>query len=118
LISNGVLYNEADVPRVDVQAEEQGREWQFAVEDNGIGIRSEHHDRVFTIFQREHTRDQYPGAGVGLSIARRIVERHGGEIWLESELGEGSVFYFTLPGPERPGRREKYPETDTTKEKE
>jgi signal transduction histidine kinase len=117
LISNAILYNEADVPRVDVQAEEQGREWQFAVKDNGIGIRPEHHDRVFTIFQREHTRDQYPGVGVGLSIARRIVERHGGEIWLESDLGGGSIFFFTLPGPKRSGRQENNPESDLTKEK-
>lgn len=116
LIKNAVLYNESEVPLVEIQAEEQDGIWKFSISDNGIGIRPDHHERVFTIFQREHTREEYPGVGVGLSIARRIVERHGGEIWLESELGEGADFYFTLPGSGRPDQGEKLEEPRTTKE--
>jgi signal transduction histidine kinase/AmiR/NasT family two-component response regulator len=99
LIANGIKFcREGVPPRVHVSAEREGDEWLFSVADNGIGIDLEQAGRLFQIFQRLHTAEEYPGTGIGLALCRRIVERHGGRIWVESEPGRGSTFFFTLAG--------------------
>jgi light-regulated signal transduction histidine kinase (bacteriophytochrome) len=97
LISNGLKFQPGDKPRVHVSARKTGATWTFSVRDYGIGISPEHHRKIFQIFQRLHTSDQYEGTGIGLALCKKIVERHGGKIWLESEPGHGATFYFTLP---------------------
>ena len=96
LISNSIKFRGADLPRINISARDVGHEWLFSVQDNGIGIEAKYVDKVFVIFQRLHTRKEYPGTGIGLAICKRIVERHGGRIWYESEPGKGATFYFTL----------------------
>ena len=101
LIGNALKYrNEAVTPEVTIAARRQDAAWEVTVTDNGIGIAPQHFDRVFRMFQRLHTAKEHPGSGIGLSFCKRIVERHGGRIWVESEEGKGSTFSFTLPDKE------------------
>jgi PAS domain S-box-containing protein len=102
LIENGLKYHGDQPPRVHVWAEESGGEWTVGVRDNGIGIDPQQHERIFDIFRRLHTQEQYPGTGIGLAVCRRIVARHGGRIWLTSTVGQGSEFLFTLTDGRNP----------------
>ena len=98
LVSNGMKFHKmGQTPHVKITATERAGEVSFAVTDNGIGIDSKYFHRLFVIFKRLHSRDEYPGTGIGLAICKKIVERHGGAIWLESEPGRGAAFHFTLP---------------------
>jgi signal transduction histidine kinase len=98
LLSNALKYRSERKPRIRIAAGRDGDHWRFTVEDNGIGIPKEFHTQVFGIFKRLHDRAEYPGTGIGLAICQKIVEKHGGKIWVESEVGRGSIFSFTLPG--------------------
>ncbi|MGB3223092.1 MAG: ATP-binding protein [Desulforhopalus sp.] len=97
LIGNAIKFRKKDIPpRIHISSERKENEWLFGVQDNGFGISPEFHDRIFVIFQRLHTRDEFAGTGLGLSVCRKIVVRHGGRIWVESQPEKGSTFYFTL----------------------
>ncbi len=101
LLSNALKYRGDEPPHVEIGATRRGDEWVFRVADNGIGIDPQYTDQIFKVFNRLHTHDEYQGTGIGLTLCRRIVDRHGGEIWVESTPGEGSTFFFTLPDEER-----------------
>ncbi len=100
LISNSLKYrkeNEYPVIHISAERDNEKGEYIFSISDNGIGIEEQYYDRIFTIFQRLHTREEYGGTGIGLSIVKKTIERHGGRVWVESEFDKGSTFYFTLP---------------------
>jgi signal transduction histidine kinase/HAMP domain-containing protein len=97
LISNALKFHGPEPPRIHVSAQDKGTDWLLSVRDNGIGIAPEHFERIFVLFQRLHSRQEYPGTGIGLAICKKIVEQHGGHISVESQPGHGTTFYFTLP---------------------
>jgi light-regulated signal transduction histidine kinase (bacteriophytochrome) len=97
LLDNAIKYTGEAPPRIHISAERTDNEWVIAVEDDGIGMTPEETERVFRIFERLHSRESYSGTGIGLAVCRKIVERHGGDIRIESEQGDGSAFYVTLP---------------------
>ena len=97
LMGNALKFRSASVPRLHISAKEDEAEWEFAVQDNGIGIEPQYFDRIFMVFQQLHTKGEFPGTGIGLAICKKVAERHGGRIWVSSQLGEGSRFHFTLP---------------------
>ena len=97
LVENAITYSGDDPPRIYVTAERDGSDWIVSVRDEGIGIDPDDQERIFEVFQRLHSREEYPGSGVGLALCQRIIERHDGEIWVESEPGEGATFSFSLP---------------------
>jgi signal transduction histidine kinase len=97
LVSNAIKFRKEEDPQIRVEYKKEGTDWEFTVQDNGIGLDQHYADKIFVIFQRLHTKEEYPGSGIGLAISKKIVERHGGRIWVESELGKGSSFHFTIP---------------------
>lgn len=98
LIGNALkYYSKERAPKIRISALEKEKYWEFRISDNGIGIETEFKEKIFVIFQRLHRREEYEGTGIGLAICKKIVDNFGGEIWVDSNLGEGSSFYFTIP---------------------
>jgi PAS domain S-box-containing protein len=97
LIGNSIKFRDSAAPQVHVAAENRPADWVFSVKDNGIGIDPQYAKQIFEVFQRLHNRTEYPGSGIGLAIAKKIVERHGGHIWVDSQPRQGATFFFTLP---------------------
>ncbi len=98
LFENALKFRSDEPPRIRVTAEREDGWWRFSVSDNGIGIEPEYFDRIFVLFQRLHTRDRYGGTGIGLPVVKKVIERHGGRCWVASSFGNGTTFFFTLPG--------------------
>ena len=97
LVGNALKFRGVEPPKIHIGARKNGQEWTFFVQDNGLGIEPQYHDKIFGVFQRLLPRSQYPGSGIGLSVCQRIVSEHGGKIWVESVPHRGSTFYFTIP---------------------
>ena len=100
LIGNALKYHGDQPPQIYISAKHSKNEWIISVRDNGIGIEPKYYEKIFEIFQRLHDQKMYPGTGIGLAVCRRVVYQHGGRIWVESEPGHGSTFYFTIPDKE------------------
>ncbi|MFL5753865.1 MAG: sensor histidine kinase, partial [Bacteroidia bacterium] len=102
LIANALKFRSEQKPEIIIKGEQKGEDYEFSVKDNGIGIPKEYAEKIFIIFQRLHSKEKYPGTGIGLAICKKIVERHGGHIRMESAPGEGTTFYFTIRGITEP----------------
>jgi light-regulated signal transduction histidine kinase (bacteriophytochrome) len=100
LVGNALKFRGEATPKIHVGCQRKGADWELAVKDNGIGIAPQDFERIFVVFQRLHAQDKFPGTGIGLSVCKKIVERHGGRIWVESKPGKGATFYFTIPAME------------------
>jgi light-regulated signal transduction histidine kinase (bacteriophytochrome) len=97
IIGNAIKYRSNETPKIHISATKEKNQYLFSIKDNGIGMSPKHLEKIFTIFQRLHTHEEYEGTGIGLAIAQKIVNQPGGEIWAESDVGKGSTFYFTIP---------------------
>ncbi len=97
IIANAIKYRRNEIPKIHISSKKEDEKYIISIKDNGIGIDPKHLTRIFTIFQRLHRNDEYEGTGIGLAIVENIVHQHGGQIWVESEIGKGSTFYFTIP---------------------
>ncbi|MBD3168933.1 MAG: PAS domain S-box protein [candidate division Zixibacteria bacterium] len=105
IIANGIKFNQSPEPRIDIRVEKESQRWRFEIEDNGIGIEPKYKDKIFELFQQLQPWSEYGGTGMGLAIAKKIIERHNGEIWVDSQPGKGSLFIFTLPAVPNPNNR-------------